>query len=93
MSRPALPSLPVKWAGGFRLTIFFVVFSFSRARGKDLMAKSKVAAKLENIVFLSNIRASLRWATSDIARENLPEEIVRLLRRLDRIEYRQTGKK
>ena len=53
------------------------------------MVKSKVAAKLDNLVFLSNIGASLRWATSDIPREELPDDIMRLLRRLDRVESRQ----
>jgi len=50
------------------------------------MAKPKVAAKLDNVVFLSNIGAALRWATSEIPQEDLPAEIVRLLRRLDRVE-------
>ena len=48
--------------------------------------KSKYVAQIENIYFLSNIGASLRWATNDIAREELPDDIRLLLRRLERLE-------
>jgi hypothetical protein len=56
-----------------------------RKRAFPCMEK-KYAARIENIVFLDRIGSSLRWATDDIAREELPEEILLLLRRLDRLE-------
>jgi len=43
-------------------------------------------AQLNNVVFLKRVGDTLRQATSDIAREDLPEEIRHLLRRLERIE-------
>ena len=48
--------------------------------------KSKYVAKIENIYFLSYIGESLRWATNDIAREELPDDVRLLLRRLERRE-------
>jgi len=45
-------------------------------------------AQLNNVVFLRRVGDTLRQATSDIAREDLPEEILHLLRRLERIELR-----
>lgn len=52
------------------------------------MSKSKYTAQIDNIYFLSRIGTTLRWATQDIAREDLPAEIKRLLGRLDRLEAR-----
>jgi hypothetical protein len=48
--------------------------------------KRKHTARIENIFFLSRIGSTLRWATQDIAREDLPANIKRLLGRLDRLE-------
>ena len=48
--------------------------------------KSKYVAQINNIYFLSYIGASLRWATNDIAREELPDDVHLLLRRLERRE-------
>jgi len=52
------------------------------------MAKSKNAARIDNIYFLERIGESLRWATEDIVREELPANIQHLLARLDRLEAR-----
>jgi hypothetical protein len=52
------------------------------------MNKPKHTARIENIFFLSRIGSTLRWATQDIAREDLPPDIKRLLGRLDRLEAR-----
>ena len=52
------------------------------------MNKPKHTARIENIFFLSRIGSTLRWATQDIAREDLPADIKRLLGRLDRLEAR-----
>ena len=52
------------------------------------MPRRKYVAQVDNIFFLSRIGESFRWATSDITREALPEEVVLLLRRLDRLEAR-----
>jgi hypothetical protein len=48
--------------------------------------------QLKNVVFLDKIGDTLRQATSDIAREDLPDDIQRLLRRLDRVELREQRK-
>jgi hypothetical protein len=50
------------------------------------MGKAKYTAQIENIYFLSRIGATLRWATQDIEREELPPDVKRLLGRLDRLE-------
>jgi hypothetical protein len=52
----------------------------------------KYTARVENIYFLSRIGLSLRWATQDIAREDLPPNIKHLLARLDRLEARAKAK-
>jgi hypothetical protein len=52
------------------------------------MDKSKYAARIDNIYFLDRTGQSLRWATEDIAREELPVNIRHLLARLDRLEAR-----
>jgi hypothetical protein len=46
-----------------------------------------------NIVFLDRIGQTLRWVTNDIPHEELPEDIRRLLRRLERVEIRDARKK
>jgi hypothetical protein len=56
------------------------------------MAKPKYAAQIGNIFFLTRIGSTLRWATDDIAREELPPEIQHLLRRLERLEKRAEQK-
>lgn len=52
------------------------------------MPEPKYAARIENIYFLARIGASLRWATQDIARGDLPPKIAQLLNRLERLEAR-----
>jgi hypothetical protein len=52
----------------------------------------KYAVRIDNIYFLDRIGASLRWATEDIAREELPADIKHLLNRLDRLEARARAK-
>ena len=42
--------------------------------------------RLKNIVFLDRVGESLRGATSDIAQEELPEDMRLLLRPLERVE-------
>jgi hypothetical protein len=63
-----------------------------RCRITLVMRKPKHTAQIENIYFLSRIGSTLRWATQDIAREDLPPDIKRLLGRLDRLEARAGGK-
>ena len=52
--------------------------------------KPKYVAHIENVYFVGRIGASLRQATADIAREDLPENIRHLLRRLDRLEAKDS---
>ena len=47
------------------------------------MRKRKHTAQIENVYFLTHIGSTLRWATQDIAREDLPINIKRLLDRLE----------
>ena len=54
--------------------------------------KPKYTARLDNVYFLSHIGATLRLATQDIAREELPTNIKLLLRRLERLEARDKAK-
>ncbi len=56
------------------------------------MTRTKFVAQLDNVVFLSRIGATLRWATQDIAREDIPPDVRRLLRRLERLEARRERK-
>jgi hypothetical protein len=49
--------------------------------------------QLANIVFLDKVGETLRQVTSDITREELPEDIRLLLRRLERLERKETLKK
>jgi hypothetical protein len=53
------------------------------------MPTPKFVAQIDNIYFLARIGVTLRWASSDIAREDLPPDIQRLVRRLDRLEARE----
>ena len=56
------------------------------------MRKRKHAARIANVYFLTHIGLTLRWATQDIAREDLPADIKRLLARLERLEARAAAK-
>ena len=49
--------------------------------------------QLANVVFLDKVGETLRQATADIAREELPEDILLLLRRLERIERKESMKR
>jgi hypothetical protein len=49
--------------------------------------------QLANIVFLNRVGQTLRWVTSDIPHEELPDDIKRLLRRLERVEIRDARRK
>jgi hypothetical protein len=44
------------------------------------------AARIGNVFFLGRIGQTLKWATQDIAREELPPKIRRLLAQLERSE-------
>jgi hypothetical protein len=57
------------------------------------MDKAKYAARIDNIYFLARIGESLRWATEDMACEELPANIRHLLARLDRLEARERLKR
>src|SRR5262245_50161964 len=48
----------------------------------------KHAARIDNTDFPWRVGLSLRWATQDIAREDLPANIKQLLARLERLETR-----
>jgi hypothetical protein len=63
-----------------------------RCRITLVMRKPKHTAQIRNIYFLARIGSTLRWATQDIAREDLPPDIKRLLGRLDRLEARAGAK-
>ena len=55
--------------------------------------KPKHVAQIDNIYFVKRIGASLREATADTVRDKLPECIQLLLRRLERLEAKDLGKK
>ena len=55
--------------------------------------KPKYVAQIDNIYFVKRIGASLREATADTVRDKLPENIQLLLRRLERLEAKDAGKK
>jgi hypothetical protein len=57
----------------------------------DSARKSKYTVRVDNVYFLSRIGLSLRWATQDIAREDLPADVRRLLAGLDEIEAQQAA--
>jgi hypothetical protein len=52
----------------------------------------KYTVRVDNVYFLSRIGLSLRWATRDIAREELPADIRRLLAQLDRLEAEENAR-
>lgn len=56
------------------------------------MHRSSKYPQLKNVIFLDKIGDTLRRATSEIAREDLPDDIQRLLRRLERVELREQRK-
>jgi hypothetical protein len=56
------------------------------------VTRIKSVARLDNVVFLSPIGETLRWATQDVAREELPPDVRRLLGRLERLEARRERK-
>ena len=49
--------------------------------------------KYPQLVFLDKVGETLRQATADITREELPEDILLLLRRLERIERKESMKR
>ena len=57
------------------------------------MDKPKYTAKVDNIYFLARVGETLRWATQDIADEELPADIKHLLAKLDRLEARAEAKR
>jgi hypothetical protein len=57
------------------------------------MPTPKFVGQVGNIYFLAQIGSALRWATSDIASEELPPDIQRLLRKLDRVEAKKRIKR
>jgi hypothetical protein len=52
----------------------------------------KYTARIDNIYFLPRIGMSLRWATQDILKTDLPPNVRDLLRQLDRLETRALAK-
>lgn len=66
--------------------------SWAVAALEIVMRKRKHTARIENVYFLTHIGSTLRWATQDIAREDLPADIKRVLGRLDRLEARAVAK-
>ncbi|MET0653807.1 MAG: hypothetical protein ABWY63_14945 [Hyphomicrobiaceae bacterium] len=57
-----------------------------------MRSKSKYP-QLANVVFLDKVGETLRQATADITRAELPEDILLLLRRLERIERKESLKR
>jgi hypothetical protein len=55
--------------------------------------KPKYVAQIDNIYLVKRIGASLREATADTVRDRLPENIQLLLRRLERLEAKDSRKK
>ena len=55
--------------------------------------KARYIAQIDNIYFVRRIGASLREATAEIVREELPENIRLLLRRLERLQAKDFTKK
>jgi hypothetical protein len=64
----------------------------SQASDAHMSKPPKYTARIDNIYFLSRIGLSLRWATQDIARQDLPSNIKHLLARLERLEARAGAK-
>lgn len=52
--------------------------------------KPKYVAKLGNVYFMSNLGISLRRATAGVAHDQLPSDVRRALRHLDRLEFLRT---
>lgn len=48
--------------------------------------RPRYTARIDNVIFLERVGETLRWATDGIPKEELPEEMRLLLRRLDRLE-------
>jgi hypothetical protein len=57
------------------------------------MDKPKYTARIDNIYFLERVGETLRWATQDIADEDLPGNIKQLLAKLDRLEARALARR
>jgi len=55
--------------------------------------KPKYVAQIDNVYFINCVGATLREATSHVTKEELPENIRHLLRRLDRLEVRVKSRK
>jgi hypothetical protein len=53
-----------------------------------IVTMKKYAARVDNIYFLFHIGPSLRWATEDYVRDELPTSVKELLTRLDQLEDR-----
>jgi hypothetical protein len=58
-----------------------------------LMRRKPKYPQLANVVFLDKVGETLRQATADITREELPEDILLLLRRLERLERKESLKR
>jgi hypothetical protein len=54
----------------------------------QIVHMKKYTARVGNIYFLSHIGPSLRWATEDTVRDELPTNIKELLTQLDQLEGR-----
>jgi len=55
--------------------------------------KAGYIAQIDNVYFVGRIGTSLRDATAEIVREELPENIRLLLRRLERLQAKDSTKK
>jgi hypothetical protein len=53
------------------------------------MYRPRSIARIDYVVCVSRVGQTLRWATQDVAHEDLPPDIKRLLGRLDRLEARE----
>jgi hypothetical protein len=51
----------------------------------------KYTVRVDNVYFLSRIGLSLRWATRDIAHDDLPADIRELLAQLDQLEAQENA--
>jgi hypothetical protein len=80
-----MPGADYSRAGTVRPRCAFLMGS---RRHPSEMSRPKSIARINNVVFLSRIGQTLRWATEDVAQEDLPPDIKRLLGRLERLEAR-----
>jgi hypothetical protein len=55
----------------------------------NMKEKPKYVARIDNVYFLRRLGDSLRKATNHITKEELPDNIRLLLRRLERLEARK----